>query len=84
MVDLWKIWHNPDAELDICFDPEPHYFFMLSKKSINLNDVNYDKTTDMITLAPRTEAFAIFWIDYLNMLLAQDQFEILVEKLHKH
>ena len=47
-----------------------------------LREIEYNKTTDMITLEPRAEAFAIFWIDYLNLLLAQDQFEILVNKLH--
>lgn len=49
-----------------------------------IRELTYNKTTDMITLAPRTESFAIFWTDYLNLLLAQDQFELLVEKLHKH
>jgi len=47
-----------------------------------LRELTYDKTTDMITLEPRTEAFAVFWVDYLNLLLAQDQFELLVNKLH--
>lgn len=48
----------------------------------NLRELTYDRITDEMTLAPRTETFSIYWVDYLNLLLAQDQFEILVNKLH--
>lgn len=46
-----------------------------------VRELNYNVSTDQITISPRTTSTIIYWVDYLIFMGLQDTYEVLVDKM---